>query len=50
MRSFREAGAPPPEKPPVIPLFRGANNPAEKRRPIKTRDLVIGHWPVEFSP
>jgi hypothetical protein len=46
MRTFREPGAP-PEKPPVMPVFLGQNDPPVKRRPIKTRDLVIGHWPVE---
>ncbi len=47
MRPFREPGAPPPEKPPVIPVFLGANDPPIRKVPIKPKDLVIGHWPVK---
>jgi hypothetical protein len=50
IRSFRELGASAPEKPPMMPLFRGANDPPVKRRPIKTPDLIIGHWPVAYEP
>ncbi|OYY04919.1 MAG: hypothetical protein B7Y73_02985 [Acidocella sp. 35-58-6] len=47
MRPFREPGAPPPEKPPVIPVFLRANDPPIRKVPIKPKDLVIGHWPVK---
>jgi hypothetical protein len=46
-RHFVPPGGKPPEKPPIIPIFLGWNDPPTKK-PRKPRDLVIGKpWPVE---
>lgn len=46
-RSFRAPGDPRPEKPPVMPVFLGANDPPTRRVPRKEKGLVIGKpWPA----
>jgi hypothetical protein len=49
MRHFRAPGDPLPEKPPIFPLFRGANAPPEPKPGRKPRPpvYVFGRWPIE---
>jgi hypothetical protein len=49
MRPFRAPGDPMPEKPPIMPVFMGANNPPDRKpgRTPKSAPLVIGRWPME---
>jgi len=45
MRTFREPGTTPPEKPPRMPSFPPIGRPPRDGR--KPKPLVLGHWPIK---